>query len=199
MIGALVRRVYAPHSLPAGSSAEQTLAVLVGARSLVARGWLQGGWYVLEAPDGRRRFVGAGSLTRRSFGEIRQSCLVGAVVEAARWHTAEKGVAGPAIDRLWHELGELCARPQPVDPWTPTPVVRSRQVGELTTWNDDPARTRDDVLQLLGAAIAGLTPAPGPASGPASEPAGEGDTSGAQSRSASTAAARSAPSVATGR
>jgi len=38
--------------------------------------------------------VGAGSLTRRSFGEIRQSCLVGAVVEAARWHTAEKGAAG---------------------------------------------------------------------------------------------------------
>jgi hypothetical protein len=191
MIGALVRRVYARPPLPAGSSSEQTLAVLVGARALVARGWLQGGWYVLEARDGRRRFVGAGSLTRRSFGEIRQSCLVGAVVEAARWHTAEKGAAGPAIDTLWQELGELCSRPQPVDPWTPTPVVRSRQVGDLTTWNDDPARTRDDVLRLLGAAIARLTPA--------TEPPAERDTDGGQSRSASTDAARRAPSVATGR
>jgi len=157
MIGALVRRVYARPSLPASS--EQSLAVLVGARSLVARGWLQGGWYVMEAADGRRRFVGAGSLTRRSFGEIRQSCLVGAVVEAAHWHTAERGAAGPAIDQLWLELGELCGRPQAVDPLTPTPLVRSRQVGDLTTWNDDPARTRDEVLHLLDVAIARLTPA----------------------------------------
>src|SRR5919199_1005443 len=129
MIGALVHGVHA-RCVPDGSSGEQTLAVLVGARALIARGWLQGGWYVLEAPDGRRRFVGAGSLVRRSFGEIVQSCLVGAVVEAARWHTAEKGAAGPAIDRLWHELGELAGRRPPADPWPPAPVVRSRQVQE---------------------------------------------------------------------
>ena len=192
MIGALVRRVYARPSLPASS--EQSLAVLVGARSLVARGWLQGGWYVMEAPDGRRRFVGAGSLTRRSFGEITQSCLVGAVIEAARWHTGEKGAAGPAIDRLWHELGELCGRRQPVDPLTPIPLVRSRQVGDLTTWNDDPGRTRDDVLHLLDVVIAGLTAAPGRAT----ERRVEGNPDGGQSRPASTAAARSAPFVGTG-
>ena len=159
MIGALVSDVRARRPLPDGSSGEQTLAVLVGARALVARGWLQGGWYVLEAPDGRRRFVGAGSLTRRSFGEIVQSCVVGAVVESARWHTAEKGAAGPAIDRLWHELGGLTGHRPPADPWPPTPVLRSRQVGELATWNDNPARTREDVLQLLDTAIARLTPA----------------------------------------
>jgi len=195
MIGALVRRVYARPSLSAGSSQEQSLAVLVGARSLVARGWLQGGWYVMEAPDGRRRFVGAGSLTRRSFGEIQQSCLVGAVVEAARWHTAEKGAAGPAIDTLWRQLGELCGRLQPVDPLTPTPVVRSRQVGDLTTWNDDPARSRDDVLRLLDAAIAGLAPA----AERLADAHADTDAEDGQSRSASTAAARWAPSVATGR
>src|ERR687886_1647693 len=99
MFGSLVRQPFS--SQPVEDEVdrqERTLAVLVGARALVRRGWLQGGWYVLEAPDGRRRFVGAGSLIRRSFGEIVQSCLVGAVVEAARWHTAEKGAAGPAID-----------------------------------------------------------------------------------------------------
>ena len=167
MIGALVSGVHARRPLPDGSSGEQTLAVLVGARALVARGWLQGGWYVLEAPDGRRRFVGAGSLTRRSFGEIVQSCLVGAIVESARWHTAEKGAAGPAIDRLWQELGELSGHRPPADPWPPNPVLRNRQVGELTTWNDNPARTREDVLQLLDAAIARLTPAAERASEPA--------------------------------
>ena len=171
MIGALVHGVHARPRVPDGSSGQQTLAVLVGARALIARGWLQGGWYVLQAPDGRRRFVGAGSLTRRSFGEIVQSCLVGAVVESARWHTAARGAAGPAIDRLWHELGELTGRRPPTDPWPPTPVLRSRQVGELASWNDNPGRTREEVLQLLDTAIARLTPAAEPAPEPAMSPA----------------------------
>jgi hypothetical protein len=166
MIRALVRGVDARRPVPDGSSGEQALAVLVGARALIARGWLQGGWYVLEAPDGRRRFVGAGSLTPRSFGEIVQSCLVGAVVESARWHTSEKGAAGPAIGRLWHELGELSGHRPPADPWPPTPVLRCRQVAELATWNDNPSRTREEVLQLLDTAIARL----GPTQEAASEP-----------------------------
>ena len=137
MVGSVVRSIFRRSPAAAGAAAPgRTLAVLVGARSMVERGWVQGGWYVLQAPDGRRRFVGAGSLTRRGFGEIVQSCLVGAVVESARWHTAEKGAAGPAIDTLWQELGELSGGRPPVDPRTPTPVLRSRQVGELTTWND---------------------------------------------------------------
>jgi hypothetical protein len=187
MVGSLIRTVYSRRRDPAASSAERTLAVLVGARALIERGWVQGGWYVLEAPDGRRRFVGAGSLTRRSFGEIVQSCLVGAVVESARWHTSERGAAGPAIDTLWHQLGELAGGPPPVDPRTPIPVLRSRQVGDLTTWNDRRGRSREDVLRLLDAAIARVAPARAVA-----------DASD-QSRSVSIAAARSAPSVGVGR
>src|SRR3954453_16301296 len=164
MVGSLIRTVYSRRRHPAASSAERTLAVLVGARALIERGWVQGGWYVLEAPDGRRRFVGAGSLTRRSFGEIVQSCLVGTVVESARWHTSERGAAGPAIDTLWHQLGELVGGPPPVDPRTPIPVLRSRQVGDLTTWNDRRGRSREDVLRLLDAAIARVAPVPAPAS-----------------------------------
>src|SRR6476620_1055604 len=105
MVGSLVRIVYAPRRQSAAASAERTLAILVGARAVLERGCVQGGWYVLEARDGRRRFVAAGSLTRRSFGQVVQSCLVGAVVESARWHTSQRGAAGPAIDTLWHELG----------------------------------------------------------------------------------------------
>ena len=59
---------------------QQALAVLTGARSVVARGWLQGAWYVLEAPDGRRRLIGTGSLhPPRASGTVEQACLVGAV------------------------------------------------------------------------------------------------------------------------
>jgi hypothetical protein len=190
MVGSLVRSVYAQRRQSAADSRDRTLAVLVGARALLERGWVQGGWYVLEAPDGRRRFVGAGSLTRRSFGQVVQACLVGAVVESARWHTSERGAAGPAIDTLWQALGELTADRPPVDPRTPIPVVRSRQVGELTTWNDRRGRTRDDVLDLLDVAIARVTP-----SKVVGGPAGNGG----QSSSPSTAAARPALSVGTGR
>jgi hypothetical protein len=197
MIGAFVGRVPGRHPLPA-NSAEQAVAVLVGARALIARGWLQGGWYVLQAPDGRRRFVGAGSLTRRGFGEIVQSCVVGAVVESARWHTAEKGIAGPAIDALWHELGELSGHRPPADPWPPTPGLRRREVGELTTWNDTPGRTRAEVLRLLDAAITRLAPAQDTGETVA-RGGGRGDGDPGQISSASTPAARCAPSIGTGR
>ena len=144
MVGSLIRTVYSrrrsPGRLLGGADARSSGR----GQELIERGWVQGGWYVLEAPDRRRRFVGAGSLTRRSFGEIVQSCLVGAVVESARWHTSERGAAGPAIDTLWHQLGELVGGPPPVDPRTPIPLLRSRQVGDLTTWNDRRGRSRED-------------------------------------------------------
>ena len=184
MVGWVVRSLYARRSSSAPPH-ERTLAVLVGARALVERGWVQGAWYVLEAPDGRRRAIGAGSLTRRSFGEIVQSCLVGAVIESARWHTAERGAAGPAIDTVWQELGELSGGRPPVDPRTPMPVLRSRQVGELTSWNDCRDRSRDDVVRLLDAAIARMSatavPAPRPAPEPAPDPSGSPASVGTRS------------------
>src|SRR3954452_17664068 len=180
MVGSLIRTVYSRRRDPAASSAGRTLAVLVGARALIERGWVQGGWYVLQAPDGRRRFVGAGSLTRRGYGEIVGACLVGAIAESARRHSADAGTAGPAIDALWHELGELQGVTVPADPWTPTPVLRNRQVSDLTRWNDHAGRTREEVLRLLDATITRVTPPAIPQTSPQSSP---------QSRSASSEAA----------
>jgi hypothetical protein len=132
---------------------ELTVAVLVGAKSLIRRGWLQGGWYVLEAPDGRRRSVGAGSLTRRSYGMVVQACVVGAVAEAARWHSPERGTAGSAIDALWNELLGAEGRRCVLEYEGTSPAARRVKVRELTRWNDHPRRTRDDVLRLLDAMI----------------------------------------------
>jgi hypothetical protein len=132
---------------------ERTLAILVGARSLIGRGWLRGGWYVLEAPNGRRRFVGAGSLTPHSYGAVVQACLVGAVVEASTWHSAEQGTAGPALDVLWRAL--MDAQGKRFDPGrvVPSPAARRLYVRDLTRWNDYRDRTQDDVLRLLDATI----------------------------------------------
>jgi hypothetical protein len=132
---------------------DRTLAILAGAKAVVARGWLQGGWYVLEAPDGRRRFVGPGSLTPRGYGTVVRACLVGAVVEAATWHSPERGTAGSAIDALWRALVETEGRRLVPDRRVPSPLLRNLEVRELTRWNDHWDRTQEEVVRLLDVTI----------------------------------------------
>ena len=142
-------RLSAPHRDPH----QRTLAILAGARSVIARGWLQGGWYVLEAQDGRRRFVGAGALTPRRYGSVVQACLVGAVVEAGRWYSPEQGISGPAIDALWRVLVDAEGDRAVPERRSATPNVRRVQVRDLTRWNDEPQRSREDVLRLVDLAV----------------------------------------------
>ena len=144
-----------PSSRP---SPELTVALLDGARSVIQRGWVRNAWYVLEAPDGRRRLVGPGSLTSRRFGTVVAACLVGAVVEAGHRYSAERGIAGPAIDELWHALQESEQAPPYAAGWEP-PVLRTLQVRDLAYWNDAPERSRDDVLRLIDVAAARVAPA----------------------------------------
>ena len=132
---------------------QRTLAVLVGAKALIERGWMQGGWYVLEASDGSRRLVGAGSLIRRSYGTVVQACLVGAVAEAATRHSPEPAFAGPALDALWAALLTVEGGQLDPDRRVPSPEARGVEVRELTRWNDHPDRTREDVLKLLDVTI----------------------------------------------
>jgi hypothetical protein len=143
-------RISAPHR----DAQERTLAILAGARSVISRGWLQGGWYVLESQDGRRRFVGAGALTPRRYGSVVQACLVGAVVEAGRWYSPEQGASGPAIDALWRTLVDAEGERAVPERRTAAPAVRRVQVRDLTRWNDEPQRSRDDVLRLVDLAVA---------------------------------------------
>ena len=133
-------------------------AVLNGARTVIGRGWLQGGWYVVEAPDGRRRLITASSMTPRSFGEVRQACLVGAVVEAATWHGPPREVAGPVLDILWCALQEQRGVRVDRRHWSTAPAARSARVRELARWNDEPTRSRDEVEQLLDLARSGQLP-----------------------------------------
>jgi hypothetical protein len=132
---------------------QRTLAVLVGAKSIIERGWMQGGWYVMEAPDGSRRFVGAGSPTRRSSGTVVEACLVGAVVEAATRHSCEPMIAGPALDALWRTLLTAEGRQLDQDRRVPSPAARGAEVRELTRWNDHRDRTQEDVVRLLDVTI----------------------------------------------
>jgi hypothetical protein len=132
---------------------EHTAEVLVDARVLVDRGWLQGAWYVLESPNGRRHVVLPGSFMPRREATVVGSCLVGAVIEAARTLGRERDAVGPTIDALWEALLKAEGRPSDDDRRTPSLWTRRVRVRELTRWNDHHDRTQDDVLRLLDLAI----------------------------------------------
>ncbi|MFR9805446.1 hypothetical protein ACL02T_24640 [Pseudonocardia sp. RS010] len=121
--------------------------VLATARAILERGWLQHGWCTDSRPSTLARLV---SGPPRS-DEVEQACLVGALTVAAhrggRLVNVERD-AMPWIGLVWRCLPGSGERP--------APVLRGPRgaalIRDLTTWNDAPQRTRDDVLTLLEAA-----------------------------------------------
>ena len=129
---------------------ETALAVLTAARGVIRRGWAQNTWYVVETRTGRRRAFPPVFPSRIDHSRVVQACLVGAVVHAAWQQSPRPERAYPAIDALWHTLLNGGGTPgaEPVGPLS-SPPVRAARVRDLTTWNDRPHRTKDDVLHLL--------------------------------------------------
>lgn len=132
---------------------QDALAVLDVTRSVVARGWTQRTWFVMETPRGRRRLAQRFFPTRIDHRRVVEACLIGAVVHGAHRLSSRPEYAYPAIDALWHALFDAEAAGEPVGPLTP-PLVRAARVRDLTTWNDRPYRTRDEVLRLIDLATA---------------------------------------------
>ncbi len=132
-------------------------AVLDGARTLIERGWVQDRWLVTPAPAARRSTAhptatSTATSTAEVPPDVSGACLVGAVVHAAQSHhaTADAIHAAPALDVLrdaWQETRGLggpgiAGRAAPRE-------VRAARVRDLTRWNDQPGRTRDEVLGLI--------------------------------------------------
>lgn len=132
------RRWWAPrphgHDRPA-----EVLAVLQHARTIVEAGWAQNRWTV-DGPAAR-------------------ACLVGAVALAVRARDARADLAvatGPALafvaDAVFsHDAGagRGAGRSAPHH-------VRVQRMRELARWNDEPGRTRDDVVAALDRAAAAV-------------------------------------------
>lgn len=126
--------------------------VLEAARAVIARGWMQDGWYAARPRPRRMRLL----LADRSPGvdDVTRACLVAAVAVAA--HRAGSrvdvlGEAGPALDAVWHALEESRGRAVPAR--AEPQEVRVARLRELARWNDTPGRTREDVLAVLDGAI----------------------------------------------
>lgn len=141
---------------------DEVRAVLERARDIVADGWVQDRGYV---PSGRPTsgpviLFGADRIKSE---DVAAACLVGAVALAARERDARADLtvdAGPAIDFAWYALqkyrglgdsGVSCrAAPQ---------GLRLARIRDLMRWNDQPGRTREEVLAVLdlGVSLAIMT------------------------------------------
>lgn len=135
---------------------EEARALLERAREVVAAGWVQDAFYVVRDGRGRLRPVSPLGLLLLSRTDVAGACLVGAVAHAsARSDRRERrGPAALAVDTLWDALAERTGR------WNarpaadaPHPAARAARVRDLAQWNDEPNRTRADVLELIDRAV----------------------------------------------
>jgi hypothetical protein len=115
-------------------------ALIERARATVEIGWLQRDWY---------RYQGTGERTDQP---ITGACLVGAIVHAGGGPKAfTSQLVQRTLDLTWNTLygvdGDSLA-------WCPPPAVRISHARDLTRWNDEPCRSRGEVLDLFTAAQA---------------------------------------------
>jgi hypothetical protein len=146
---------------PAPSRHEEALAVLSATRGVIARGWTQHTWYVVETPAGPRRASQRFLPWRVDRRNVVSACLVGAVMHGGWLLSPRPEYAYPALDALWHTLFDTGTELGPAA----SPLVRAAQVRDLTTWNDRNYRTREDVLRLVDrstARLAAAVPVPVP-------------------------------------
>jgi hypothetical protein len=124
-------------------------ALLARATEVLDTGWIQGAWFAVAAPGGRRS-VTAYDLSLAEDLPVVGACLVGSVIEAAGGPSMVRSqLVQRSLDLTWHVLREEPG--QPVR-WCPGPRVRMMSVLELTYWNDAPDRRRGEVVGLLVAA-----------------------------------------------
>lgn len=123
--------------------------LLERARALVAAGWVQDAFYVVRGRSGETRPVSPFGLLLLSRSDVVGACLVGSIAHASagpdRRHRG--GPSTLAVDSLWATLTGA-------EPDTTHPSARSGRVRDLARWNDEPGRTRDEVLDLLDRSIA---------------------------------------------
>jgi len=136
---------------------EGAQAVLERARTLIAQGWVQDAFYIVRGRNGESRPVSPFGLLLLTRTDVLGACLVGAVAHASGSvdRRERRGQAALAVDTLWHTLAEDPSYERlPTAPYDAVhPAARAARVRELARWNDEPARTRDQVLGLVDRAV----------------------------------------------
>ena len=139
-----------PGVRPSHGRPDEAYRVLEDARAMIARGWIQDHWFARRPARSRRAPQSARPVERPR--RRRCACLVGAVVYAVQQRGSGDPLvkAGPALDYLWDAWQEsrglggtgIAGRAAPRE-------LRMARVRDLTRWNDQPGRTREEVLGLV--------------------------------------------------
>ena len=136
---------------------EGAQALLDRARTLIAQGWVQDAFYIVRGRNGESRPVSPFGLLLLTRTDVLGACLVGAVAHASGSvdRRERRGQAALAVDTLWHTLAEDPSYERlPTAPYDAVhPAARAARVRELARWNDEPVRTRDEVLGLVDRAV----------------------------------------------
>ncbi len=137
---------------------QRTRALLELARAVIATdGFTRGAWFAVATPSGGARLVsGADALPLRDPSRpVVNACLVGTLVRLAE-DPDRPGTLGDAwrcVDELYEAVHEQLGHTS-MPPGRAYPAAERRlRLRELTAWNDDPQRRREDVLDLLDRAI----------------------------------------------
>lgn len=138
---------------------ERTRLLLEQTREVVADGgWCGGGsWFVLRQPDGSTRpaTLEESFALRSPTAPVAGACLVGIMIRLA-----DDPDLVPTVDDVWRATDELYEAMQERCGHESLPPGRAYPLSErrgrlrgLTAWNDEPQRTRADVLDLIDRAI----------------------------------------------
>jgi hypothetical protein len=129
-------------------------AVLERSRAIVASGWVQERWYG-TAPRLNQAVLPVG--TRADTDPVAAACVLGAVALAVRERDPRADLtvdAGPVVDFLWDAVREARGLPGPGVAGRAAPrELRVTRMREIVRWNDQPGRSRDEVLGVLDLAV----------------------------------------------
>lgn len=141
------RRLKRLDALSAQLADLQAIGELLGhAADVVSAGWVQGAWFTVATPGGRRPVTAYDVRLAENLPVI-DACLVGGIVQAAGGpSTVRSQVVQRSLVLTWHVLRE---QPERAVRWSPGPNLRMMTVLDLTHWNDAPERTQDEVVGLL--------------------------------------------------
>lgn len=122
-------------------------ALLTDARGVIEHGWIQHAWFAYLDERGRTRKASSAAAVDVAGRPLVGACLVGAIVYAAGGpHAVHSQPVQRALDLVWHALAVEEGSPVL---WAPAPDIRMGRVRDLTSWNDAPIRTSDEVASLL--------------------------------------------------
>jgi hypothetical protein len=124
--------------------------------SLERDGWTRGAWFSVSEASGVRRVGTAEAYGLLNAGSaVASGCLVGTMLRLVENPDTAPSVtdAWACVDELYEAMHERMGHSSAPVGWIYSPDQRRAHLRALTSWNDEPGRQLEDVLDLVDRAI----------------------------------------------